>query len=235
MNKPNANSYVLGPPGIISTKDLRPGDILLHYGKWWKIVPLLIRRYTGSPYTHASIYLGNGEIAEATPPRVRKSQVSKAIKSSKHIAVFRSQLGFGNDCTERLITFVNETLKNKARYDIPGAWKIRNNGPMLRHAETVHEKLMEFFETNPAPKDQAKDAFFCSAFVVACYCEAGIIDDSARIIFDPKIYSPKGLSEEATFGHVLGYIAKDGYSVPSCDPFLNRSSFREIFNCDYIA
>lgn len=226
----NITSYVLGPPTIIDVDELRPGDILLHYGKWWKVVPFFVRRFTGSPYTHASIYLGNGEIAEATPPKVRKSLVANAIKESRHLAVFRSQMGFGKERNECLLNFVEEVINNKARYDFPGAWQVRNNKAFLSHQENAYEKLDAFFSTNPTPRNQVRNAYFCSAFVARCYCQVGIIHPSAEVLFKPTMYSPKGLSEEPTFGHVFGYLTKHGCAIPRNDPFLKRSSYKQIFN-----
>lgn len=229
-----SKQYVLGPPEIMPSAGLRAGDILLHYGKWWKLRTIIIKAFTGSPYTHASIYLGNGQIAEATLKKVGKSSVAEAMKSCRHIAVFRSQCGFGSQRANLLTTFIDNLIINKSKYDILGAWRSRFNKAMNEHSRTVHEKLNDFFNNKPILKDHANGSYFCSALVATCFCEVGIIEPSAEVLLDPKTYTPAGLSEEPSFGYVFGYLVKEGHQIPCTDPFLNRSSFREIMGCDYI-
>lgn len=213
--------YVLGPPEIMQCADLRAGDILLHYGKWWKLRTIIIKAFTGSQYIHASIYLGNGQIAEA-------------MNSCRHIAVFRSQYGFNSQRANLLTTFIDNLINNEAKYDILGAWRSRLNKAMNEHTRTVREKLNDFFNNKLTLKDHANDSYFCSALVATCYCEVGIIDRSAEVLLNPKTYTPIGLTEEPSFGYIFGYLAKVKYQIPCTDPFLKRSSFREIMGCDYI-
>ena len=54
-------------PGVIGLDQVLPGDMLLHQGTN-KLMPTLIKAATGSPYTHASMYVGDGQGTEATWP-----------------------------------------------------------------------------------------------------------------------------------------------------------------------
>ena len=224
----------MGPPSQITQHDLRPGDIFLYYHAFWNPIGQIIKWKTGSPYTHASIYLGDGEIAEATPPKIRKSTVQEALKNCRYIAVFRSQCGFYDDRTTKLRDFIDRLIQNNSKYDLPGTWAIRNDKRKTNHQIISTELLVDFFESVSIPKDRTKNTFFCSALVASCYCEVGIIEPSAEVLLKPELYSPIGLSQEPAFGYVFGYLLKDGDTIKANDPFLQDSSFKTIMGCDYV-
>ena len=219
-------------PSVIASSKLRPGDILLHYRSSRKLQTKLIEAATNSPYTHASIYLGEGHVAEASPPKVRKVTLEDAIEADSHIAVFRSQCGFDSARVSTLNSFIDELTDKSTWYDIriiAGFNKRRQ-----QHVDNQLEKLADYFSKNAPPNDYVNRVYFCSALVVACYCVVGIIDSSATTIYTPDIYSPGALAEDPTFGHIVGYLADVGYQIPLNDPFINRTNFKKIFNAEWI-
>ena len=80
-------------PTLISISDLNPGDVLL-FSTPRKPTSKAIQIVLASNYNHAAIYLGGDRIAEASAVSgVRTSPLH--VPPTGHIAVFRSQLGFG--------------------------------------------------------------------------------------------------------------------------------------------
>jgi cell wall-associated NlpC family hydrolase len=101
---------------IIKPSDLLPGDVLLYRPGKEKIHQRKISEATGSPYTHAAIYLGDGLVAESNFPRgVAKHMLEDAVKGSRCVAVLRSQLCFGGDRPRKLNEFV-ETVIDKGKF-----------------------------------------------------------------------------------------------------------------------
>ncbi|MCI4680593.1 hypothetical protein K9U39_18025 [Rhodoblastus acidophilus] len=60
----STKSAVADPP-VVSLDDLLPGDVLLYRPAGPNAVQRRISATTSSPYTHAAIHLGGGEIAES--------------------------------------------------------------------------------------------------------------------------------------------------------------------------
>lgn len=214
-------------PTLIKVSDLRAGDVFLHYRAKRKGVTGAIEAVTGSPYTHASIYLGGDFLAEASPPKVRKASLSDAMADGSHIAVFRSQCGFGPDRSARLNAFIDQLIQQNTWYDFRGLMGF--NRRKESSEATQIERLHEFFENNAPPHNLTNRPYFCSALVVACYCAVEIIDDSAAVIYSPDFYAPGALGNEPTFGHIVGYLATDGYEVPATDPFLKNTRYKILF------
>ena len=214
-------------PTLIDASAVRAGDVLLHYRSKRKGVTAVIESATGSPYTHASICLGDGNLAEASPPKIRKAPLAETMTDDSHIAVFRSQCGFGHDRAIRLNAFIDQLIQKDTWYDFRGL--VGFNRRKESHEATQIERLHEFFETKAPPHTLTNRPFFCSALVVACYCAVGIIDDSAAVIYSPDVYSPGALGNEPTFGHILGYLAPAVYEVPATDPFLKNTRYEVLF------
>ena len=113
----DGNKSSLSEDSELAFEDLLPGDVLLHRALKPNVIQQKIIASTGSPYTHASIYLGDGKVAEASPPSIKKSEIPAAVKGCTCIGVLRSQCGFGGDRPSRLIEFIDELVKNGAKYD----------------------------------------------------------------------------------------------------------------------
>jgi hypothetical protein len=185
--------------------------------------PAAISEATGSPYTHAAIYLGDGFISESIVPNgVVISDVKRLLHGSHCVAVLRSQCGFDGARPGRLKEFVASVLKQHRLYDFSA---VLNFG---RESKAYFEKQLEFVRENygkaATTEEFAARSFFCSALVVACYSAVGIIDESAQVAYPPEFFSPGHLCEDPTFGWLLGYLIPEGGSLPSDDPLLANAT-----------
>ncbi len=152
---------------------------------------------TSSPYTHAAIFLGDCLIAEANFPHgVAKQHVEKAIKGGGCIAVLRSQQGFGGDRPCNLNAFVDSVIAEGRSYNLIG---VVNFGKT-----TKQDGELDFIRRNygkvTSSDEFAKQSFFCSAFIVACYSVVGVIGPSAQVAYVPNMFSPGSFHRDPTFG-----------------------------------
>jgi cell wall-associated NlpC family hydrolase len=107
------------PDMIVGEVDLLPGDVLLYRPRTANLIQCGIMRATGSPYTHAAIYLGDGNIAESVFPQgVTKCALRKSIDGSQCVAILRSQMGFAGDRPANLAKFVSSVIENIKQYYI---------------------------------------------------------------------------------------------------------------------
>lgn len=166
-------------------------------------------------------------IAEATVfAGVRKIEFSTQLQGDYCVGVLRSQLGFSQKRTDRLLKFVESLISSGARYDLEGA--IAYPG---RRQEYLNDQLGEIkrrFGTFTTEKYLEKDSFFCSALVVACYYMVGIIDESAQVLYPHKLISPADLHGDPTFGWFLGYMLPPDATVPAEDPLGRLTSWDEV-------
>ena len=72
---------------MLTENDLRPADILLSTGD--ATVSAVIRAGTGSRFSHASIYVGGGEIIEAIDPGVVRQSLARAMSDDTLVCVYR--------------------------------------------------------------------------------------------------------------------------------------------------
>lgn len=72
---------------MLSQSDLRPGDILLSTGS--ATVSGVIRAGTGSRFSHAALYVGNGEIIEAIGEGVVRQSLDRAMRDDTLVCVYR--------------------------------------------------------------------------------------------------------------------------------------------------
>lgn len=203
---------------FVQPADLLPGDILIYRSSKPTVIQRKISDSTDSPYTHAAIYLGNGLVAESNFPKgVRRHEVVKSIKSSRCVAVLRSQIGFGTERSAKLSEFVDSVVGSRKLYDfsVVNFQKAKNN-----HFDGLLGHIRENYGKVTSSEEFAQQSFFCSAFVVACYVVVEIIGDTAQVLYEPRAFSPGDLYREPTFGWLLGYLVPDRGSVPVDDPVL---------------
>ena len=167
----------------IKREDLNPGDILLYRTKNKSIASAIIRWWTGSPYSHAAIYLGGGKILEALVPGIKINPLK--IQRGGYIGVIRSQLGFGPERQQILRDFADQLVKNNARYDLRGVLQFvginskvyqDNIDAILSGAANIH--------------GNERTRYFCSALVARIWCIVGIADESAWFLFLRDLISP---------------------------------------------
>lgn len=216
----------------ITASDLLPGDILLYADNPQKWHQRLISKKTGSPYTHAAIYIGNGEIAESTILwGVRKAPLAKSLSSLSsdgHIGVLRSQARFDGNRPWDLATFVSKALYRHRWYDWLGVLLI---GPRSRkYYRNQLQYIQQNYGTAKATKFSMRGQYFCSAFVVHCYCSVGIIDKTAYIMYPIDILTPASLHRDDTFGWALGFLG-NASSLPATDPLMKITHWHNVPSC----
>jgi hypothetical protein len=211
---------------ILATSDLLPGDVLLYRPVRNSVVQQKISAATNSPYTHVAIYIGDNLIAESVAwpclIGVRKSTIESSMKGSQCVGVLRSQVGFGHDRPGKLTAFVESVIRRKRFYNLIAASKFQ------RDSEKYFGNQLEFIRENYGTINSheafARQSFFCSAFVVACYSVVEIIGQSAQVAYPPNFFSPAGLYKDPTFGWLLGYLLPKGGSIPENDPLLSETT-----------
>ena len=207
----------------LQPSDLLPGDVLLYRPLSPNVIQRAISSATGSPYTHAAIYLGAGLIAESGVPfGVTKSALQDSMQGNQCIAVLRSQLGFSGDRPSRLNEFVGAVLEDKKFYNFIAVADFSKRS--AEHFSNQLEFIRENYGKVTSGDEFAKQSFFCSAFVVACYAVAGVIGETAQVAYQPNNFSPGHLSEDPTFGWLLGYLIPEGGAIPPDDPLLIQAT-----------
>ncbi|RVH78123.1 hypothetical protein CN203_11550 [Sinorhizobium meliloti] len=212
---------------IIELSDLLPGDILLYKPSSAQLHQAAISRSTNSPYTHAAIYVGDGEIAESNVRSgVKKNPVEGILDGAEYVAVLRSQCGFGGDRPRLLTEFVDAVVKEARFYDIATAARF------VAKSRKYFAAQLQFISDNygkySTTEEYARKRFICSAFVVACYTVVGIIDSSAQVAYVPEHFSPGHLSTDSSFGWLLGYLVPEGVTVPNDDPCRFKGAWIDI-------
>lgn len=197
----------------LQPSDLLPGDVLLYRPRSPNVVQRAISSATGSPYTHAAIYLGAGIIAESGVPfGVTRSALQDSLHGSDCIGVLRSQLGFGGDRPNKLNEFVGAVMAHNRFYDFVAA------ATFSKRSVDYFANQLEFVRKNygkvTSHEEFAEQSFFCSAFVVACYAVVGVIGETAQVAYQPNNFSPGHLGEDPTFGWLLGYLIPEGGAIP---------------------
>lgn len=217
-------------PSIIADDMIKPGDVLLCYHAGFDAVVWAIKKVTGSPYTHAAIYLGDSQVGDATKGYggVKRRALKDFLKDYDHVAVFRSQYGWDQERISVLSKFVDDLTGRGTKYNLSQALlytRIRG-----KHTATLTEQLEKYFEEGEeVHTDGLKNAYFCSELVVACYIKVGIIGPGATVMYRPTAFSPGELGNDVSFGHIVGYLARPGYSIPVEDPFLTRTTYSTLF------
>jgi hypothetical protein len=208
---------------IVQQSDLMPGDVLLYRSRKITIVQRKISEATGSPYTHAAIYLGDGLVAESNVPQgVGERRLADSIKGCRCVAVLRSQLGFAGDRPQKLRAFVDAVLKHKKLYNFTDVLKFKSQS--AAYFDNQLDFIFENYGKVTSRDEFAEQSFFCSAFVVACYTVVGIIGDTAQVAYQPENFSPGHLHQDPTFGWLLGFLVPEDGSVLEDDPVLTQAT-----------
>jgi uncharacterized protein YycO len=197
--------------------DLQAGDILLCCPQTPDRLQQSIADATASPYTHAAIVLGNGEIGEAVfPDGVVRSPVESALDGAAHVGVLRSQMIFTPKRVKKLNEFIDAVVESGERYNLRDArnWENNKNEFLAGQMEHIARHYGEFKLSD----EMAKAAYMCSSLIVACFAAVGIIDEKAQCAFPPPTFAPANLHDGTTFGWTLGYLVPEGSSVPATDP-----------------
>jgi hypothetical protein len=209
----------------LAESDLLAGDILLHRPTKAKLHQKKISQVTNSPYTHASIFLGDGKIVEAVVSGIRRRDLSDVLEPPFIVGVLRSQCGFGKQRVTLLQNFISNLEKSSSKYDFFGAVKYASTRSKFQNE--MLELLSKRFGEFSSDEELAKQRYFCSALVVACYTVVGIIGKSAQIAYPPNIHAPGDLVNDPTFGWVLGFLVSEDVQFLDDDPLLSQTMWKD--------
>jgi cell wall-associated NlpC family hydrolase len=171
---------------LVTAQALQPGDILLTSAR--SIMSVGIQLVTLAPVSHAAVYLGDGQIAEAVGQGVQARSLDKVLAQEAIVVAFRHPKADAAT-TARVREFAMQ--KVGTRYNQLG---------VVLHAPFAIERRMcelplvpsmvrEFCTRGVAAVQMgvsSNDRFFCSQFVLEAYKQAGLPITSA----DPRWVSP---------------------------------------------
>lgn len=179
------------PPGAlnIDARALAPGDILLSAANGATSVG--IRFMTLSAVSHASLYVGDAQVAEAVGEGIRERTVQALVDEESTVVAFRDPR-VRPEHVEKMRAFVAENVGQKYNYV----------GVMLQAPFSIERRLCEMPLTPTLVRDFCvqgvgaaqlglgrSDRFFCSQFVLEAYRRAGLPLTEA----DPRLLSPADL------------------------------------------
>lgn len=204
----NVQSSVIAPGNggdLITPAALEPGDILLTSVA--TLGSFGIRLGTFSPVSHAVVYLGDGQIAEAVGDGVRSRAIAEVVDEEQMVVAFRHP-GMDAAHAERLRAWALTQVGTQ--YNTVG---VMLNAPFVLNRRICELPLI------PGPAREfclrgfamvqlggsRNDQFFCSQFVLEAYNQAGLPVTTA----DPRWVSPADL---------LHMREGDVPSIPSTQP-----------------
>jgi hypothetical protein len=174
---------------LVNAGALRAGDIILSSAAGMSSVG--IRLLTLSPVSHASLYLGDGQVAEAVGEGIRRRGVPQLLAEESTVVASRHPK-VQAEHVAHFHAFVRETVGQKYNFV----------GVMLQAPFSVERRLCELPLTPSLLRDFCingvgavqlglgrSDRFFCSQFVLEAYRRAGLpLTDT-----DPRLLSPADL------------------------------------------
>lgn len=159
----------------IGAEQLQPGDILL--SSTTGVTSLGIRLFSLSGVSHASVYLGNGEVAEAVGEGVQIVSLEQALSHSNSMVSLRNP-GFSEEQLQRLRFFAQSKRGKKYNY----------KGIVIIAPYTLSRRICDLpvffgkgrsqcFDTlatvQIGDSAGAQETFFCSQFVIEAFNYAG--------------------------------------------------------------
>lgn len=173
----------------ITPQALQAGDIILSSTQG--ITSMGIRMLTVSPVSHAALYLGNDEVAEAVGSGIRTRTVQSFMEDESTIVAFRHP-GVRNEHAQAMRNFAHSHTGKK----------YNTLGVVLQAPFTLQRQYCELPLVPSLVRDACirglaaiqlgvarNDRFFCSQFVLAAYQQAQLPLTDA----DPLLISPADL------------------------------------------
>ncbi|MET0312117.1 MAG: YaeF family permuted papain-like enzyme [Burkholderiaceae bacterium] len=171
---------------LVGMEALKPGDILLTSAS--SIMSVGIQVLTLAPVSHAAVYLGEGQVAEAVGGGVQSRSLEKVLADESIVVAFRHPKADAAT-TEKVREFAVQKIGTKY-----------NQLGVVLHAPFAIERRLCELPLIPGPIREfctrgvaavqlgasSNDRFFCSQFVLEAYRQAGLPITSA----DPRWVSP---------------------------------------------
>jgi len=174
---------------LVNAAELQPGDIMLSAAA--SATSLGIRLFTLAPVSHAALYVGQGQVAEAVGSGVRLRPVAAVIDEEVVVVVLRHP-GLAAAQQEKMRAFALTTVGS--RYD--------HVGVLLQAPVSLQRRVCELPLLPSTVRDYCirgvaainlgaarNDGFFCSQFVLEAYKRADLPLTSAN----PRWLSPSDI------------------------------------------
>jgi hypothetical protein len=171
---------------LVGADALRPGDIVLTAANG--LASAGIRLLTLSPVSHAAVYLGDNQVAEAVGAGIRQRRVAELVLEESTVVAFRHPL-ITAEHSAKMDAFVARHLGQKYNYV----------GVMLQAPFALERRACELPLTPSLVRDFCvrgvaaiqlglgrNDQFFCSQFILEAYRSAGLpLADADSRLFNP--------------------------------------------------
>lgn len=96
---------------------------------------------------------------------------------------------------------------------------------------STFQQLEEFFESGAHPLDGRAEEYFCSELVVHAFERCGVVSRAVLIPNNPTFIAPGDLAKDATYGYLVGFMAKGPeFEVPDDDALRFQPTLQEIFS-----
>jgi Permuted papain-like amidase enzyme, YaeF/YiiX, C92 family len=174
---------------LVNKEAMQAGDILLSSAN--SLSSLGIRVLSVSPVSHASIYLGDGQVAEAVTSGIRVRSIDEFIAEEASIVAFRHP-GIQSANVPPMRSFVDQHVGQKYNF----------MGIVLQAPFTLERRVCELPLVPSLVRDYcvrgvaavqlglgSQDKFFCSQFVLQAFNQAGLPLTDA----DPRLFAPTDL------------------------------------------
>lgn len=173
----------------VSSAELQPGDIILSSTNG--VTSLGIRLLTLSPVSHAALYLGDDDIAEAVGSGIRIRKMAEFMEDESTIVAFRHP-GVRSEHADTMRRFA--MAQSGKKYNTLG---VVLQAPFTLQRQYCELPLVPSLVRDACIRGLAaiqlgvarNDRFFCSQFVLAAYQEAKLPLTTA----DPLLVSPADL------------------------------------------
>ena len=181
----------------ITEADMKTADIIVSTGSG--AVPAVIRAGSVSKYSHAALYIGDGQVIEAIGEGVVKQPLSAALRDDTLAVVYRRK-NLNDAQTKVIVNYASGQVGKKYDYaGVAGASKYTVGGMVMNIVSFplgVIQNVGEAINTI-----SPESSFFCSELVLMAFKKA-----NAPITFKPPtISSPSdipGSHQVAYVGHL---------------------------------
>lgn len=161
---------------LVGAEHLRVGDILLSAAKG--LTSAGIRLFTLAPVSHAALYIGGDQVAEAVGDGVRVRSLQEVIDEESMVAAFRNP---------RVDDVSGERIRDFAQAKVGGQYNYV--GVLMQAPFTIERRLCELPMVSETLRDacihglatvqlgksgERDDRFFCSQLVLEAYRQAGV-------------------------------------------------------------
>ncbi len=175
----------------IPVDSLKPADIIVSTSN--APISRIIRAAEGfSCVSHAAVYVGDGNLVEATGEGVACKSVEQALRDDT-LAVAYRHIRMTPGAAKQIVAFARQACANKSKYDVPGAIMANKYVCviLLNPLGCVAGRAME-----------SSKRFYCSKLVFAAYKKAGLPLSSG--VLDSN--DPEAIVQIYSHSAVLQYI-----------------------------